>query len=358
MLLANRVKKEKSRERVFPLRIREIHSESPDGLRVLFDPPGRDFFYEPGQFLSLLISLDGKIYRRCYSFYTTPKEKYPGIVVRRVRGGQISGHIHSTWKVGDTVNSLIPMGSFTLSKISEIPKNVLLWAGGAGITPLFSLAQHLLHEYPTTQLHLVYANRSEEYTLLRSLSKVLEKKYPEKLRVTHFLENPPSSWKGQIGRIKAHDIKTILQSTPDVLHFLCGPPPMMKLIEENLKSQGVPPSRIRKESFEAGETSPMDIIDPAQQSPHEVHIVFQGESHLITVQPHESILEAALAQDIPLPHSCTKGLCTSCKCRILQGKLGMKKQEALSEEEIQEGYRLSCIGYPLSEDLKIEIDSD
>ena len=170
------------------------------------------------------------------------------------------------------------------------------------------------------------------------------------------------NWQGRSGLLNPQMLKEILERIPDwgaenTQYLMCGPEGMMRNINNYLQDYGIPDHNIFKESFVAPtidkEEAPTE--DDGTISSREITVIYDGEEHTFTVEPDSTILETALDQDIDLPYSCQSGLCTACRGKLLSGKVKLDEEEGLSDAEIAEGYVLTCVGHPLTDDVKIEI---
>lgn len=81
-----------------------------------------------------------------------------------------------------------------------------------------------------------------------------------------------------------------------------------------------------------------------------------GQTMTITVPQGTTLIRAMLDQALPIPFSCTTGTCTTCRARCLAGSVHMANDEGLSEEERQDGYVLTCVGYPATEHVTLSFD--
>ena len=345
------------KSRMHQLRILSRHQEALDAVRFVFDKPTSPFDYQPGQYITMLVNMDGEKVQRAYSLYTLPTETHLGIVVRQLPNGKVSQYVAEHWQVGQSIDILPPAGNFTPTLPDHmVPKNVFLWAGGSGITPLFSIMQHLLQQH-NSHVHLIYANRTPNTTILRKPCENLTKQYPDKFSLTHLLSNPPKNWTSPTGRLTPDRVRHLVQQEKvqpkHQAHFLCGPEPMMRCIETTLYEIGIPTQLVKKEHFVLSQNPSTQNL-PVQPE-RKVHILFQQQTHQINVPPTQSILESALEHNIPLPHSCTNGLCATCKVKLKQGTMAMTQQEALSPEELAQDYRLTCVGHPTSDNVVIEV---
>ncbi|MEC7858571.1 MAG: 2Fe-2S iron-sulfur cluster binding domain-containing protein [Bacteroidota bacterium] len=87
-----------------------------------------------------------------------------------------------------------------------------------------------------------------------------------------------------------------------------------------------------------------------------VKIMMDGEDFDFEMKKSETILDAALENDIDLPYSCQSGVCTACQGKLISGSVDMDVSDGLSDEEISEGYILCCQSIPSSDLIEVEID--
>ncbi len=361
-MFRKRLKKRTHASTVAPvfLTVIEVHVETPSALRVVFSPHA-SITYQRGQFVTLLVQIGDKIYRRAYSLCTSPgTEQPPAIIIKRVAGGIVSNFLNDTLKVGQQLQVLPPMGYFVTDYDASRKRLYFFVAGGSGITPLFSLVQTILRKEPDAVLHMLYGNRTVADIILAKSLQHLQDTYAPRLQVQHVLEQPPAGDTSVLhGQVDEQVQRTFFSRYTDeerkqAIYFLCGPAPMRATAEAVLATYGVAPSVIHKESFVAGETCPDTLLTTQVQ-----HVILRlaGEELNLQVPAGETLLEAGIAADHDMPYSCEKGVCTSCKGRLLQGQIQhIRPPEVLSEEEIAEGYILCCMAQPISANVIVEID--
>ena len=339
--------------------IRKVKTETADAISVEFEKPEREMGYQSGQFLTLVLQIEGKEVRRAYSLCSSPVTgENPTVAVKRVKNGLVSNWVSDHFKVGQTVKVLEPMGHFTLNYQPDNQRQIVLFAGGSGITPMMSIIKSITTLEPKSQCTLIYGNRDLESIIFKNELDQLEQKFPTQLKVIHVLDNPPANWSGYSGYLSASMLDSIFQQhqSVDPLYMLCGPEQMMKLVGELLASRGVKAERIMKESFshEVG-TKPITTTSDKEIKAREVTIRYDGQEFKVLVPPDKTILATALGQGIDLPYSCQSGLCTACRGKALSGKVKLDEEDGLSSSEMAEGYVLTCVGHPLTDDVVIEI---
>lgn len=349
----------------YHLKVKEVVRETKDAATIVFENPEEGTLtYKPGQFLTLIFSLNGESVRRAYSLCSAPGiDDHLAVTIKRVEGGKVSNHINDNIEAGNTIEVMSPAGVFTTEINKKNKRHVVLIAGGSGITPMMSLLQSILRVETSAIVSLVYANRDEESIIFKQKIDDLKAKYGKQLNIVHVLENPPANWSGHHGMLNPDLVQTILKSLPKKLfkpreYFMCGPAGMMEQVELAFQKYKLPKDKLRKESFSAS-------LDDAKKGAgsevegiieREVTIIYSGDEYKVTVKPNESILDAALDDNIDLPFSCQSGICTSCLGRCTSGKVYMEEEDSLSPKEIEQGHVLTCVGHPLSDGVVIEVD--
>jgi ring-1,2-phenylacetyl-CoA epoxidase subunit PaaE len=347
------------------LTVKEIIKETNDAITIVFEDPENEIKYLPGQYITLIMNIDGEEVRRSYSLSSSPdQDTYPAVTVKKLDGGKVSSYLLNELKTGDNIKIMAPKGNFTTNFDPGLKRILVFFAGGSGITPLMSLIKSALLKEPDSRIILIYQNQKEESIIFHQAIEELSDTYPERIEVNHILSRPSDSWKGKKGRLSAEDVKGIFTSCDllkkDFAVFTCGPQGMMETVESVLDELEIDSKKRFKESFfsttgTASETSAAGSKSPPIASESKVTILLDNEDHEIVVKPDEYILETALDADINMPFSCQSGICTSCRGRLLSGKVSMEDPEGLSDEEIKDGYILTCVSHPASKDIKIEI---
>lgn len=352
----------------YSLQIREVIQETADAITIVFEhPEAGKLTYKPGQFFTLMPQIEGKQVRRAYSVCTSPySDEYAAVTVKRVEGGLVSNFLADSLKSGSMLDVMEPMGNFTITPDAANERHVVLFGGGSGITPLMSIAKSILLQEPNSRVSLVYANRDEDSIIFNKALEALEEQHAERFTLVHVLDEAPTGWAGPSGLLNPSMLAEIIEKLPErsaasTEYFMCGPEGMMKVVEETLAGLNIPKDKIHKESFVAGKTekNEQELPSPAgtesDERPREVTVILDGEEHVFEVEPGKTILETALDMDIDLPYSCQSGLCTACRGKCISGKVRLEEDEGLSEQELAEGYVLTCVGHPLTDDVVIEI---
>lgn len=353
-------KKEKVDDRYFHLNLKDVVIVAKDAVNLVFDRPD-NFEYQAGQFITIIDTVAGKKVRRAYSLCTSPfTDKEIAVTVKRVEGGILSNHINDSFKKGHEVEIMEAMGNFTTTFDSNQKRNIVLFGGGSGITPLYSIIKSVLHEEPTSTLTLVYGNRSSEFVIFHDELIALAES-EARFTFIQILEDDSKKEAQYTGRPTKEMISSLVneREMKDANEFfICGPAPMMEVVKSGLLQSDIQESKIRIESFEAGVTSPIKVDKNAEQSVDggcEVSIELDGESHVIQVTKSRGVLEQALEKGLDMPYSCQSGLCTACRGKVVEGSIDTSEAEGLSPEELEEGYVLTCVGKVTSDKVKIEM---
>jgi len=353
-------------DKYLSLKVREVVKETPDTVSIFFEQPEPFLEYKPGQYLTVILDIQGNEVRRSYSLCTSPfMDPHPGITVKRVTAGLVSNFLNEQIRPGKTIEIMKPMGNFTCDFHSKNKKHYVMIAGGSGITPVMGILKSVLVNEPNSKITLIYCNRSEEQIIFKNELEHLEDKYAGRLMVIHNLSNPSSGWPGLKGRLDATKIKEILGSVnyPDLdntQYFVCGPEGLMEIAINTLEKLGVDKKSIIKESFytdiAAKEEEFKSTGKLAPELSREIDVVLDGDTFHFEVPAGKTILEAGLDHNVDMPYSCQSGLCTACRGRLVSGKVDMIEDAGLSASEIEQGYILCCSSKPASPDVKIVIE--
>ncbi len=348
-------KKEKKEKGLLSLTVKEVIPIAEDAVSLIFEKPEETFDYQPGQYLTLVEHVNGDKIRRAYSLFTDPgQDAEPGVTVKRVKGGKMSNHINDTFSAGQNVQVMPAMGTFTPSAVEASNEHLVLFAGGSGITPIYSILRSTLGKNSKSKIDLIYGNTSESHIIFKEQLSLLEKEY-EGLNIVHILENNSDGFAGFQGRPSLPIITEILDDigvTSTSHFFICGPTGMMDLVQQALTERGVSKDHIKIENF-VNEVSSEEADVDAGVSKVILHV--DGETHELELKKSKPILEQALAEGIDLPYSCQNGVCTACRGKCLEGQVTIDKVEGLTEAELNDGYVLPCVGKAQTDEVEIEI---
>lgn len=350
----------------YDLKVKNVINETRDAITIVFEQPVTKINYKAGQFLTLIIPVQGKEVRRAYSLCSSPfVDSDLAVTVKRVEKGVMSNWLADNLKPGITIKVMEPMGQFTTEFNKTRKRHIIMFAGGSGITPMMSIIKSILTQEPESIVSLIYCNRDIDSIIFKDVLEKMATEDEGRLHVIHILDEAPMNWQGYSGLLNHEMLTKLFERIPDwgiesSTYLMCGPEGMMKNVETLLAMRSIPSNKIFKESFVQG-TIDKDKKEESvaatkgELKAREVTIRYDGQEYKVLVPPDKAILETALDQGIDLPYSCQSGLCTACRGRALSGKVKLDEEEGLSASERAEGYVLTCVGHPLTDDVVIEI---
>ncbi len=332
------------------LKVETIKWELPDTATLyLSETSEKKVHYKAGQFITLVFTHHDEEIRRSYSLSSSPDEDQLAITIKRIENGEISRFLLTKIKPGDILNAVEPAGRFVINQIED-EKDIFLFAAGSGIVPVFSQLKYLLKRKGGSRVILIYSNQNENSILFKAELDTLSTENPDRLQIIHFLSSETNRLNNLlVEQVVSKNIKYGLQKAE---FYTCGPFDYMRMIRLTLLFMGIEPAQIRKENFVL-ETIP---VTPSLTSfaPRNIRIRFKNELHDLTVGENQSILQAALQNNIPLPYSCRVGDCSTCAALCKSGKVQMVKNDVLTDADLAAGWVLTCTGHPLSDDVVIE----
>lgn len=357
-----------------PLTVADIRRETPDAIAITFSVP-EDlkpiFLYHHGQYLTVKVDVDGVSHRRNYSLCSSPYDDEPlSIAVKKVNEGSVSSYLNDTLRVGDVLEVYPPMGNFTKELRPDHEQTYVLFGGGSGITPLLSILKSILRVETKSSIVLYYANRDRTSVMFATELDRLCGQYGDRLKIIHVLDVPTEAdlaagaMQGPVTNVIVQDVAgSYVHDGVGVDWFTCGPVGLMDTVIAGLHAAGVDDHRIHREYFTLKKEA-TDTMENAGQSTaaadeivtRQVRIRLYGQEHSFTVQPDETILSAASRENLDPPYACQIGACCTCRAKLVTGKVVMDEREALSDDEIAEGYVLTCQSHPLTDDVFADYD--
>jgi 3-ketosteroid 9alpha-monooxygenase subunit B len=328
--------------RFHPLRVREVVRETDDACSLVLDIPDEltdAFAYRAGQFVTFRLRIDGQQQLRSYSMSSSPDvDDDFRVTIKRVPGGAVSSWLVETVQPGDVLETTCPAGVFCLGAED---RDLVAFAGGSGITPIIAIVKTALS---TTSRHVrvVYANRDKDSVIFAEPLDDLVRRHPDRLEVVHHLD-------ADNGFMDANTVTTFVGDGGDADHFICGPGPFMTLVEDGLRARGVDASRIHIERF----TPRAEPTEPATEPPTddgsastEVTIELDGRVETTKHRAGTTILQTARQAGLQAPSSCENGDCATCMAKLVSGKATMRANNALDDDEVEEGWILTCQAVP------------
>lgn len=353
-----------------PLEVKDIYKDTDDCSVVAFNVPEdlkNIFKFKPGQYLTLRETVNDQDIRRSYSLCSSPLENEWKVAVKQIPEGKFSTFVNETLKKGDVLQVMKPMGRFGTA-ISETPKNYIVFTAGSGITPILSMLKTHLEMEPNSTFKLFYLNRTVKSIIFKEEIEQLRNQYFGRLELFYFLTKEHRDVELFNGRFTKEKLEIIFDKLVDVSSldecFLCGPEEMIFLAKEELIKAGMPSENIHFELFVTGlskenekETKTTKTTEISEKDNVEITIIDGGkEFHFDMTKGDGSILDAALDAGADLPFACKGGVCSTCKCRLVEGEVIMKVNYALDEKEVAQQFVLSCQAVPVTKKVIVDFD--
>ena len=349
------------------LAIARVDRETRDAVAITFDVPAElreQFRYAPGQHLTLRADVGGQDVRRSYSICSAVQDDLLRIAVKKAPGGAFSTWVNEALRAGAAVDVMPPMGHFNVSLSPDSARHYLGFAAGSGITPLLSIVKTTLATEPASRFTLVYGNRASGTVMFKEELAGLKDTYLGRFNLVHVLSREAQDIEllhGRIDRAKADALLAQWVNLADVdTAFVCGPEGMMDAVIAALKARGFPDARIKIERFAASIPKHAHVAHVAPVPGHtecEVTAIIDGATHTFVLEKaKENILEAGLRNGVELPYSCKGGVCSTCRCRLVDGEVDMDVNFALEDYEVARGFILSCQSYPVTDKVTIDFD--
>lgn len=354
--------------RFHDLKVTDIHKTIRDAVVVTLEPvngAADQFDFTAGQYLTFRRDFDGEELRRSYSICAGKDDGVLQVGIKRVDGGAFSNWANSELNVGDVVQAMPPMGSFHTPIDANAEKQYLGFAGGSGITPVLSILKTTLTREPKSRFTLIYANKGINTIMFREELEDLKNLYMGRLNVIHILEADAQEIDLFTGLVTQEKCADLFEHWVDIQNvdtaFICGPEPMMLGIAAALRAHGLDDRQIKFELFASAQPgrakrkeSSADAGTQANQT--SASITLDGSTQTITLPKDQSILDAALENAMDAPYACKAGVCSTCRCRVLEGEVEMLANHALEDYEVEKGYVLSCQAYPVTDRVVVDYD--
>lgn len=354
--------------RFYELTVKEVRKTIRDAVVVTLEVANgaaQEFDFTQGQYLTFRRDFDGEELRRSYSICAGKDDGLLQVGIKRVDGGAFSTWANEDMKPGDTLEAMPPMGGFFTPLDPAAARQYLGFAGGSGITPVLSILKTTLAREPLSTFTLVYANRAVNSIMFREEIEDLKNTYMGRFNVIHILETDAQEIDLFTGLVTEEKCAELFQGWIDIEHvdtaFICGPEPMMLGIAAALRSAGLEDSQIKFELFASAQRGRLarkvvskDGATKANQAT--VAITLDGSTRTVTMGKDVAILDAALENTMDAPFACKAGVCSTCRCRVLQGEVEMAANHALEDYEVEKGYVLSCQSFPVTDHVVVDFD--
>lgn len=333
-----------------------INTEVPGVVTIFVTwQDGSEVTFDAGQFLTLVFSVYGREERRSFSISSTPGQRL-AFTVKRIDNGAYSRWLTDKLQVGDVLDTTGVAGLFTLPRDISHTDQLWFFAAGIGITPVISLVETALRQYPDKTVTLIYSNRSNGEAVFADRIEKLKAAYPGQFEVEWLFSNAQQLDRARLNKALVRVLLNEYSRTEKdrMLFYTCGPHDYMRMVIYALEESGVSSDQIRREHFNMNARPPV-VATPPDTDAHLVTIITDAEQHTITCTYPDTILKAAKKAGIALPYSCEAGRCGSCAARCTSGKVWHEYNEVLMDMDLQHGSILTCTGYPIGGDIIIEV---
>jgi ring-1,2-phenylacetyl-CoA epoxidase subunit PaaE len=355
-------------EHFHALTVAEIVPETTEARSIRFAVPDelREVYrFRAGQHLTLRATIGGEEVRRNYSLCTAEGSGDLMVTVKQIAGGVFSNWVAESLKPGDTIDVMTPHGSFTTGFDQAQQRRYVGIAGGSGITPVISLVRSALDQEPLSRFTLLYGNRDSASVIFLDALADLKDRYLGRFELYHFLaeeEQDIELFNGMLDQAACEGAIEQLVPDPNDIDawFICGPGPMMDAAESALIGRGVDKARIHIERFTAGRPSAAIAAEMAQ-----LQVKAEGVSVAVTLDGRTrkvpftegNILDSARVAGLPAPFACKAGVCATCRAKVVTGKVEMAARYGLTDEEVAEGYVLTCQSVPVGDGVAVDYDA-
>ena len=351
------------RPQFHPLKVAHVERLTDDAVAVTFDVPdelAEDYRFKPGQALTLRRVDGDRDERRSYSI-CAPMGAAPRVGVREVPGGFFSSYLVHEIKPGDEIEVLPPSGAFTADL--SAPGNHVFVVAGSGITPALSLAGTVLRDGEST-VTVFYGNRRTNTVMFADELADLKDRYGTRLQLVHVLSREPRDAELTSGRLDGARLRTLVEAFVDPEHvdhwWLCGPHGLVCVVRVLFVVLCFSADRVHQELFYVDDVPPLPVRgdDQTVEGPSsQVTVVLDGRSTTLALPKDEPVLDSAQRVRADLPFACKGGVCGTCRARVTDGEVQMRRNYALEPREVEAGYVLTCQTLPLSDAVTVDFDA-
>jgi len=346
------------------LTVAKITKQTADTVSVSFNIPTSlvdTFNYISGQYLTLKFNINGNEERRAYSLCSSAQtDDLLEVAVKQVQNGIVSTYINNVLKEGDSIEVMAPQGNFIIEPNACNSNHYIGFAAGSGITPIISMLKSVLEKEPNSKFTLIYGNKTKESSIF---GKELAAINSSNFELISIYSREKTGNLLTEGRINKEKVDSIFKSKLELLKadgfYMCGPEEMIEATIESLKLFGVAKDKVHYELF----TTPVLLVKKAPlktsnfKGEAKVKVIYDDEEvEFLLNSKGQTILDAAMQQDVDVPFSCKGAVCCTCKALVTEGTATMDANYSLSEQEVADGYILTCQAHPTSENLVVNYD--
>jgi ferredoxin-NADP reductase len=315
------------------------------------------FRFLPGQFITLELNINGEQVNRSYTIASSPTQPDTlTLTIKRQPNGLVSNWMHDQLKVGDQISVLGPSGDFSCAHHKA--DKYLFLSGGSGITPLMSMSRAFSGLQERQDIAFVHSARTPSDIIFRQELDLMAARNVQ-FKPLYICANSDEdvNWSTPTGHI---NIELLNKCVPDFKSrevFTCGPAPYMEAIRDMLLKAGFDMHHYHQESFNFEElmsdaqTSEASANQDEANDTGSFRISLSKSIVTINCAANQFILDAARAAGLRMPSSCAKGLCGTCKTKMISGQVDMKHGGGIRQREIDQGMILPCCSKPLTDIL-------
>lgn len=347
-------------EKLKALKVKKVTYETDDAVSIHFKQPTfNKIKYKSGQFLNICVNINGHEYYRAYSLNSTYKlDDLLSLTVKKVEGGLVSNYLFEHAAELNSIKASKPMGTFVLEPEKNAHREIFLFAGGSGITPIMSIMKSVLHFEEGSHITLVYCNKNQDSVIFGHAIQKMKEDFPDRLKVIHIWEEEGDRWDFKKGFLNENLLQELLadhylpleeKSTAEF--YMCGPEGLMDTVVGGLQKGNIADEHIHRECF----TKAVSDTEAIAGETHPIAMKVGKKEFTFEVPENKSILEAALDNKIRVPYSCFNGACGSCMGKCTSGEVVRTQKGILTDKQIEEGMVLTCSCKPMSDDVTIEI---
>ena len=344
------------------LSVKAIKRETDKAISIAFNIPENlkdAFAFKGGQYITLKTEIDGHEVRRDYSLCVSPKSGELKVAVKEVKDGTFSAYANSKLKPGDTLEVAPPKGRFTFEPNDSKTKNIAAFVAGSGITPVLCIIKCALEEEVYSKVILVYGNKTTKDTMFLNELLELQHQYKDRFSV-QFVFSQQDEEHSIFGRIEKSTVNYVMKNKHKHIEvdafYLCGPEAMIHTVKDVLTGHDIDENRIHFELFKAAKPAEVKEDSNAATGKTNITITVDDETTTFEMSQKQTILEAALDEDLDAPYSCQGGICSSCLARVTEGNATMRQNNILTESEVAEGLILTCQAHPTTPSIVIDYD--
>jgi ring-1,2-phenylacetyl-CoA epoxidase subunit PaaE len=341
-----------------------VRAETDESVSLTFEVPDdlrHVYRHVPGQHLVLRADIDGEDVRRSYSICSSANSDELKVGIKRIPMGTFSRWATTALRTGDTVDAMPPIGEFTHVCDPSAESEYVALAAGSGITPVLSILTTILESEPASRCTLVYGNRTSTSIMFLEDLEALKDRFPDRLQVIHILSREPHEIPLFEGRIDAQKLRaltsTLIEPASVASWFVCGPLDMVETVRDTLTGLGVDDDAIHYELFFDQRIESIPDAPESAEGLVTLTMTLDGRTSTVQVDPSgPPLLDYARSARSEVPFACKGGMCATCKARVVDGEVRLDKNYALTEQEVADGFVLTCQAHPVGADVTITYD--